>query len=658
MRLKADDILKFEAIGEPQWSPVDDSFIFMRKVTQDGKVKTAIFKSLNDKEVQLTEYELSASSPRFSPCGKFISYIAKKDDKSCLFIMNEDGSDIKHLEHDKSVSGPISWSPKGDSLLFRSAISLSGNDRPDYNGKPHDHDYLDDLKIKVMTSIRYRFDGIGNFYDKRNQVFIVGFNDGDFSEVTQVSNTELDISNPIFNYDGTRIYFTSNPDERALETVKSNIYSLDLNGDIRLCVTGEGYLFNLQVSKCGKYLSFVGLDYSDMKEMDKFFDTLYVYEIGDETHVHKTRNVSSVLNRMVCVCPSSAERYFSSTSMYKWTEDSKGFYLIYGNEGSSSLVLLNLDGSYEIVWEDKMKSISAFSEKSERFILQVGSMEHTENLYLFDDEEILLVESNSWLKDYDLGKGHRFTFLGDEAHKVDGWYLSPANYENCKDNKAVLFIHGGPHGVYGSSFMFQTQLLASNGYFVYYINPRGSSTYGFEFASKVYKDWGSGDFRDLMSGTDFLISKGLIDKDKLGITGWSYGGYMTTWAVSQTDRFKAAVAGASITNRYSMFGTSDIGFTYGYYQFGGTPWENAHKLIERSPLNYADEINTPLLFIHGENDLRCPVAQSEELFAALKFQNKETVLITYPNESHGFKQPYHLLDRYARTKAWFDYYLR
>jgi dipeptidyl aminopeptidase/acylaminoacyl peptidase len=172
------------------------------------------------------------------------------------------------------------------------------------------------------------------------------------------------------------------------------------------------------------------------------------------------------------------------------------------------------------------------------------------------------------------------------------------------------------------------------------------------------EDWGGKDFQDIMAGVDTVVAAGLADPQRLGVTGWSYGGFMTCWTVTQTQRFKAAITGACISNRHSFYGTSDIGFTFGEHHFGGTPWDDPDKLLERSAIHHIRNVTTPVLILHGEADLRCPVEQAEQFFIALKRQHKHAVLVRYPGEYHGFKKPSHQIDRFARVLAWFEYYLK
>lgn len=354
----------------------------------------------------------------------------------------------------------------------------------------------------------------------------------------------------------------------------------------------------------------------------------------------------------------------------------------------------------ERIWHDPNRTVSNISQAggaggaggaSGTTVLQIGSPTEPDSLYLFDPdadpgkELTRLTNFNDWLSDFALGTCERLTYKGDKGWDIDGWLLYPAGragrvgdtcHAACQDGcsrecheaeaeaqaeaeagnyPTVLFIHGGPHGVYGSSFMFQCQIFAGRGYAVLYTNPRGSQSYGQEFAYACVQDWGGADFRDIMAGVDHVVSMGVADPSRLFVTGWSYGGYMTSWTITQTNRFKAAVAGAIVSNRYSMWGTSDIP-SFGEHQWGGLPWEAHEHYFERSAISYVPRVETPVMFIHGEGDFRCPISQSEELYLALKRLGKTAVFVRYPGEFHGFSKPRHKFDRFERMLSWFDYH--
>jgi len=251
------------------------------------------------------------------------------------------------------------------------------------------------------------------------------------------------------------------------------------------------------------------------------------------------------------------------------------------------------------------------------------------------------------------------TFTSFDNTQIHGWLLKPYIFDVNKKYPLVMEIHGGPHWFYGNAWFQEFQLLAAQGYVVFYCNPRMSTSYGQEFSMLGVGDWGNSDYKDMLSGIDYVVNLGFIDSTKIGITGGSYGGYLTNWIIGQTDRFKVAVTQRSITNLVSFYGTTDVQ-NFAEFEFG-LPWENYQKLYERSPITYAHLIKTPLLIIHSENDYRVPISQAEELFSILKRNNVEVEFIRYPEEGHELSRsglPLHRVDRYNRIIDWFNKYLK
>ena len=199
------------------------------------------------------------------------------------------------------------------------------------------------------------------------------------------------------------------------------------------------------------------------------------------------------------------------------------------------------------------------------------------------------------------------------------------------------------------------QIFAAQGYVVLYTNPRGSTTYGQDFTCAIDKNWGVVDYLDIMRGVDEVIDRDLADPERLFVHGWSFGGYMTCWLVTQTNRFRAACGGAIVANMLSGYGTSDIIWS-DEYEYGGQPWKDYVHLIERSPIGHVHKVETPIMLLHGEDDLRCPIGQSEEFYASLRRLGKDAVMIRYPGEYHGLRRPLHRVDRYERLLAWFNHY--
>jgi dipeptidyl aminopeptidase/acylaminoacyl peptidase len=238
------------------------------------------------------------------------------------------------------------------------------------------------------------------------------------------------------------------------------------------------------------------------------------------------------------------------------------------------------------------------------------------------------------------------------------WF--PPDFDPSRQYPLVLDIHGGPNGAFYDSFVPLQQVLATSGYIVLAVNPRGSSTYGNGFMLAVLQDWGGADYLDLMAAVDQVVARPYVDGARLGVHGYSYGGYMSSWIIGHSDRFQAAVVGAPCIDLFSMYGTSDIGVSFGEPQWGGSLVDAAQELVRHSPISYASRVNTPVLLLHGEADLRCPIAQSEAYFVALKRLGKEVELVRFPDCAHSFLRTGHpkMREEYlSRTLDWFKKYL-
>jgi dipeptidyl aminopeptidase/acylaminoacyl peptidase len=260
------------------------------------------------------------------------------------------------------------------------------------------------------------------------------------------------------------------------------------------------------------------------------------------------------------------------------------------------------------------------------------------------------------VEEFALGATEIMTWPSTDGFEVEGILLKPVGYVEGKRYPLMVVAHGGPTGAHHDSFRVSYgdggQLWAGHGWAVLYPNPRGSTNYGEAFMRANLLDWGGGDYRDIIAGVDALIERGIADPDELAFQGWSYGGYMTCWTVSQTTRFKAAMIGAGLTNLVSMYGTNDVPNYLGAFFNGTLSPETEHLYRERSGLTYADNVTTPTLILHGGNDERVPIGQPMEFYRALKDRGVPTELVFYPREGHGLREYYHRLDRMKRQYEW------
>jgi dipeptidyl aminopeptidase/acylaminoacyl peptidase len=272
------------------------------------------------------------------------------------------------------------------------------------------------------------------------------------------------------------------------------------------------------------------------------------------------------------------------------------------------------------------------------------------------DERALTAVNHAFARDVSFRTAERLRFTSKDGTPVEGWLMMPA--ATGARVPLILAIHGGPHGAYGTEFSFYFQWMAANGYAVLYTNPRGSTEYGEKFLWATWGGWGGLDYEDVMAGVDHVLGRYPIDPKRLGVTGYSYGGFLTNWVITQTPRFAAAIVGAGISNWISDYGTADIPRTK-ESEFYGTPWEarGAETLLKWSPVMKAGSVVTPTLFVHGESDLRVPIEQGEQMYTALKKRKVPAMFIRYPDSYHGGWSPWNTVHRYHYEMAWWKKYL-
>jgi dipeptidyl aminopeptidase/acylaminoacyl peptidase len=287
---------------------------------------------------------------------------------------------------------------------------------------------------------------------------------------------------------------------------------------------------------------------------------------------------------------------------------------------------------------------ASFSADGRRFAFTASTLRRPSEVVAHDattgSSRLLTGVSRDYLRDRAVGRTERFAVKRGDFD-IDCFLTFPPAFRRNRRYPLILMIHGGPHGFYGTGWLAHVQVLAAQGYLVLWTNPRGSSTYGSDFLTRVVEDWGGEDYLDLMAAVDRVSQRSYVDGRRLGVMGYSYGGFMTSWVIGHTNRFKSAIVGAPVTNLWSMYGTTDIGVTFGERQWGGTPWRNFDHYVEHSPLTYAPKVETPVLLLHGELDIRCPIAQSEEYYVALKRMGKRVEFVRFPGGYHGFTRSGH-----------------
>ncbi|MDQ3540219.1 MAG: S9 family peptidase, partial [Chloroflexota bacterium] len=498
--------------------------------------------------------------------------------------------------------------------------------------------------VRVVTRIDYKQDNRGFLNDTRLQVMLVSTDSG---ETRQVTTDAVDHTEPQWSPDG-RTLAVKVPNRNGM---RSQLGLINVtSGDVELVGPEDGVLATWVWSRDGSFILFDGDD-ENTAQTDYF---RYDIAMGERRRLTDDLSFSS----------ESGFPTISSPAQPIWLDDRTA--LVHAIEhGASGLWTIDAESGdiAEVVrWDATHAGLS--TDAAGNVIVQMwSSLDGLGELAVFDratgETTVITSFNKAFFAETPPAKWEAFSVeRGEET--IEAWLFMPADFNSAQTYPVVLDVHGGPHGNYGHNFNIGAQVLANAGFLVVASNPRGSGTYGRRFANLVRGDWGGEDWLDLQAVLDEVLKRPYADADRTGIYGYSYGGYMTSWAIGQTDRFKAAVCGAPVFDFESFYGTSDIGHDFGEEQWGGTPRERMAWMIERSPATHAHKVMTPTLIVHGEADERCPIGQGEQMFVALKKAGVDVEFVRYPGGSHLMLRGgpvAHRIDYYTRVIAWFRKHL-
>lgn len=528
---------------------------------------------------------------------------------------------------------------------FSNFHSLSPREQEDFFKQLNE-----DKEYEVMDEIPYWFNGQGFTNKKRNRLYIY--------------NIENNTLEPVIDEFTDILSYELNP-EKTMAILVTNSY-IDKKSP-----STDLYLYDLLEDKMEKVSPFNNFSYSYANflgdEIIFLGKDMKSYGINENPHFYmmdysgyKIDKISkddfdySTHNSVGSDC-----RYGSSKSM---VVDGEYLYFV-TTEGDSSFVNRIDSRGYIERLTSKKGSIDGLDVKNDKIqFIGLRSLRLQELYALRYKEEVQLTDFNQWvIETKTLSIPEKLTFKTEEQILIEGWVMKPVGYKEGTDYPAILNIHGGPKTAYGEVFFHEMQYWANEGYVVFFCNPRGSDGRGNAFAD-IRGKYGTMDYEDIMEFTDLVLEKyTFIDKDRIGVTGGSYGGFMTNWIIGQTNRFKAAASQRSISNWISKFGTTDIGYYFVDDQIGATPWNDVDKLWEHSPMKYADQVNTPTLFIHSEEDYRCWLPEGLQMFTSLKYHGVESRLCMFKGENHELSRsgkPKNRIKRLEEITNWFDKYLK
>lgn len=499
---------------------------------------------------------------------------------------------------------------------------------------------------KCSTNAPFFIEGKGLKGDRLTSLFKSSL---DGKNITLLSTLDLSVETIDYDMDNSRIAFSAKKVSR-LEKSNSEIYIYDLIKDELKLVLKENY-------RIGNILSF-----------NKETIIVWAVDLGD-----KSRNQNQEL--LVIDCARQVVKNFGFGSSYSNEHPSvisDAFFYNgkmmqkYKNKIYMKLNKRNNETLYEIDLDGAVKELPLNTTMINEYIISddgiyyIGVKKQQLQELFFNNKK--LTNHNEWLKEYEIVKPVSISFMIDQQD-YDGWIIPPVNFEREEKYPGILFIHGGPKMMYTSVFSFDMHLLSAKGYYVFYMNPKGSDGRGDDYAN-IRGNYASVPYKELIEFTEYVLKiYPSIDQNKLGVTGGSYGGYMTNYIVSNTDRFKAAVSERGISNLMTAFTSSDIGYEYIFEYMGNheTPWDNNDSYIENSPIYKANQVKTPTLFIHGEKDYRCHYSESLNMFNALSYHDVSTKFCLFSDESHSLVvkgKPRNKHKRYEELLDWFNSHLK
>jgi dipeptidyl aminopeptidase/acylaminoacyl peptidase len=642
-----EDYYSFEFVSDPQLSPDGKLVAFvLTKVdrTQNRRNSSIWMAAVDGSRApwQFTTSPQNTNSPRWSPDGRSLAFLSSRPDSATpgpgssestraqVYVLSMNGGEAKRITNLKNAVTLFRWSPDGTRFVVVSRVGPS-------DSKPENKERSD---VRHYRSSSYKFNDSGWFDDRRAHLWVVDAKSGSAKQLTD--GIDWNDNDPQWSPEGTSIAFVSNRSGKEYDHNRnSDVWVISSDGGALTKISDhEESDNNPRWSPDGKMIAFTG-------------------EVQERDHpkvwlAPSSGGVPSVL---------AASNLDLIPTDLDWSPDGKSLYFQAGVKGETHLFRINI-GSKSI---DQVTSGPRavrgidFNWPSKTMVYLVNDFKHLDDLYVADvsgrNERKLTNFNDALWKQLELADFERFSYKSADDWTVDGFLVKPIGWQSGKKYPLILSIHGGPAGMYGVDWFHEFQGYAAKGYAVLYTNPRGSTGYGQKFERGIVGEWGGKDYIDVMKGVDSALEKNpWLDAERMGVTGGSYGGYLTNWIVGHTDRFKAAVTLRSVANFVSDEGTRDGAFGH-TADFGGDLFEKFELYWDRSPLKYAPNVKTPTLILHSDNDFRVPLEQGEQWFRALKKFGVTTEVVMFPRENHNLTrtgEPRHLVESLNWQLYWFD----
>jgi dipeptidyl aminopeptidase/acylaminoacyl peptidase len=649
-----EDNYLLRTVHDPQLSPDGSRVAYVVRSNDRDKNErqTSIWVAASDSKRPARRFTSGTKdgSPRWSPDGRYLAFTADRGDKAQIFLAPLDGGEAQQITKTPHGVLEFAWSPDGTRIAY---VTRVGEWKDAKDRSPSEK-----TAPRVIKHLRYRFDTVGYFDERRTHIFVIDV--GRSRSVNgakpedrigkQITDGDYFDQQVAWSPDGKLIAFVSDRErERHDRQFAGDVWVVAADGGRARKLTRSRGAANWPLfSPDGRTIAYVGHEHGHAGTAKNSHVLLVPVPRGAAP-----RSISASVDNTIGGAPTSPA--------HRWSADGKSIVFLVQERGAVSLYRASVASGraekvlggerqiqqFSLTREGRIAFVAQFtSTPPEVYVTQLGGGAREHNISHANDELLAAVE---------LGSSKRMTHRAKDALEIESFVIYPPGYTAGKRYPLALYIHGGPHAQHPLwGFAMRPQTLAGAGYVVLLPNPRGSTGYGEKFTEMCVRDWAGKDYDDLMGAVDALVRKGVADPERLYVTGYSYGGFMTTWVVGHTDRFKAAIIGAPVANHLSMIGTTEIP-VFSRFEVGW-PWDDAQAAWDASPLAHLPNCTTPVMIEHHEGDLRCPIGQGEEVFQALKMMKKEVEFVRYPGGFHtlDFHAPAQDVDYQQRQVAWFD----
>ena len=643
-RLGVDDLFRLGSVSEPRVSPEGDwiAYTVERSDLEKDETKSRIWMvpAQGGEAQPLTAADQSSSWPRWSPDGRYLAFISARGDAPAqVWRLSRNGGEAVQLTDTPQAVEAFEWSPDSSRML------LLLQDPTPAELAAHEQGNAYEEKTRppwVIDRRQFKLDYVGYLDRRRRHVYVL---DLQSETLSQLTHGDFDASEPVWSPDGGRIAYTSNRTEEPDSNYNTDIWVISADPDAGpappLQITQDpGPDESPAWSPDGRLIAHTSRPDTDAM----LYATVHLAVSAADGS--GTRLLTEALDRMV--------------SNPSFSTDGSGIWFLLEDAGEQNLARISpRGGDVDRVVRGQDIVYGYHVNRDGRIALRLSRPQLPFEIFLLgsDGPQQRSFVNRDVLAGLQLGAVEKVRFNSADGTPIESFAIKPPGFVEGKRYPAILDIHGGPQAQYDWSFSFEAQLYAANGYLVVHPNPRGSTGYGQEFCMGIWQDWGGPDFEDVMAAVDDAIDRGWADPDHLAVTGWSYGGILTNHVITKTDRFDAAISGASEFLYVVNYGHDQ--YQRWWEQEMGLPWEpEARAIYERmSPFNRVENVVTPTLVIGGEEDWNVPIINSEQLYLALKRLGVDTQLVVYPGEHHGIATPSYVKDLYERYLGWFARYL-